>query len=491
MLFTDNRILFFDTRHIDSMGNVSLTLNPPAKRGPCLTIEKEWELLLSRASCVVFWQGEYRLYYTIRLDEMRRAMAFAVSKDGVAWDRPHLDAVEFNGSKKNNLVDIEGVRPDEVCVFIDPTGPDEHRFKLICHWPYAGTWLMTSPDGISFKRAEGHLLKFATDNHMTAFYDEVIGKYRLYLRGGEKIREITGWKGSRSVIYAETDDLFRPLPYDENAPDPHEPGMERPGPDGKIIRPLQGVNRELPTVMRMDEMDPPEADMYQPAAAHYSRDAYLAFPTLYFHYPGVNDGGFHNDGVLDIQFAASRDGYLWRRDLRGSYVHLDLPNGPTPKQMHMMVGMIPAGHSLYQYYVGSRRTHGEGRTADNIRGVGFHEPKMGDPIALRLEQRLDGFVSADSAYAGGSLLTAPFTLESRELRINVDTSAGGVARAALLDENGAEIAGCRMEESDRIQGNDTAYVLSWRKQTDLSRIRGTKVRLLLKSRSTKLYAVYP
>ncbi|MEO0248953.1 MAG: hypothetical protein ABIN58_05295, partial [candidate division WOR-3 bacterium] len=59
------------------------------------------------------------------------------------------------------------------------------------------------------------------------------------------------------------------------------------GPDGRIIQPLAGINRELPKVLGMDELDPPEADLYQAAVAHYAPDAYLAFPTLYYHYPGI------------------------------------------------------------------------------------------------------------------------------------------------------------------------------------------------------------
>lgn len=491
MVFENERIMFFDTSAIASMENTTLRMNPPEKRGICLAVETEWELSLVRASSIVYWDGYYRLYYTVKLNEMARALAFAVSRDGVTWERPDLGVVEFRGSKKNNLVDIEGMRPDETCVFIDPTGPDEHRFKLICHWPYKGTWLMTSRDGIRFKYAGGTLIERATDNHMSVFYDPSLGKYRLYLRGSEKSRPIMGWGGSRCVVYAETDDLFKPIPIDENAPDPHERGMVRPGPDGKPIQPLAGINRELPKVLGMDEKDPPEADMYQPAVHHYCPGVYLAFPTLYYHYPGIDQGGFHNDGVLDIQFATSRDGYFWRRDFRGSYVRLDLPGGPTTKQMHMLLGMVVNEHTLSQYYCGSRRTHGEGRTLENPKGIGFHEPTIGDPIALRLEQRVDGFVSADSHYCGGTLITEPFTLRSRELRVNIDTSASGVARAALLDEDGWEIPGFGLEDSDRIQGNYTSLSLSWKGVSELGHLVGRKVRLLLKSRNTKLFAIYP
>ncbi len=493
MLYNDDRILFFDTRHIDSLESAKLTMNPPEKRGPCMVIEKDWELGVHRASTILFWNGEYRLYYSGSLGEHEstRTLAFAVSKDGITWERPDLGVVEFNGSRANNICEVRGGRPHETCVFIDPTGPDEHRFKVVCHRPFEGMFLLSSPDGIHFKRAEGLLLPFGTDNHMTAFYDESIGRYRIYCRGGDRDREIMGWKGSRMVVYGETDDMFRPIPYDANAPDPSDYGIERPGPDGDIVRPLPGINKELPAVMKMDSLDPPEADMYQPAAVHYAPGAYLAFPTLYYHYPGTDQGGFRNDGILDIQFAASRDGVLWTRDFRGSYVRLDLPDGPCTKQMHMLVGMVPHQYTLSQYYVGSRRSHGEGRTEDNPKGIGFHEPKMGDPLALRLEQRVDGFVSVDTDYTGGSLLTALFIVQSPEIKLNIDTSASGVARAALLDETGREVPGCRLEESDRIQGNDTTYVLSWRGGRDVSHLVGRQVRLLVKSRNTKLFAVYP
>jgi hypothetical protein len=120
-----------------------------------------------------------------------------------------------------------------------------------------------------------------------------------------------------------------------------------------------------------------------------------------------------------------------------------------------------------------------------------HSTCLGDPMVHRLEQRLDGFVSADSAYSGGVLVTKPFTLESDRLAINVDTSASGVASAGLLDQTGAELPGFSAEESDRVQGNDTRYVLSWKKKSDLSSLRGRQVKLLLRSRSTKLFAVYP
>lgn len=491
MLYTDNRLLFFDTHHIDSLDRVTLAMNPPEKRGACLSIEKKWELGHCRACNVIHFDGEYRLYYTVSPKDFHKSLAFATSQDGVNWNRPKLGVVAFSGSRANNICDFGGVTDyGETCVFVDPNAPADQRLKCICHHPWQGLWCMVSPDGINWRRGhEGFLTNHGTDNNMTVFWDKTIGRYRVYLRGGDKRRSIMGWAGSRSVVYTETEDILEPLQTDEFAPDPHFYGYERPG-FGGLVRPRPGIYKELPTVMGMDESDPPEADLYQMAGVHYAPSAYLAFPTLYYHYPGPPEG-FRNDGWLDLQFAASRDGRLWRRDFRGTYVRLDMTGGPAWKQMHMVIGLLPAHNSLYQYYTGSKRSHGEGRTDKDPNAALTRHWDPGDPIAFRVEQRMDGFVSADSAYTGGSILTRPFVVKSKQIAVNLDTSASGDACAALYDERGYEIKGFTLEDSDRIQCNDVAHALTWKGKSDVSKLKGKSVRLLLKSRNAKLYAVYP
>jgi len=467
------------------MEDVGLTMNPPIKRGVCLQVEKEWELGGARPLCIVEWQGVYRFYYKIDLGN-RTTLAFVTSTDGITWERPELGVVRFKGSTRNNLVDIGDQHPNEVCVFTDPTGPDEHRFKLVAHSQQeGGMYAMTSPDGLRFTRVPGHLLRFITDNHKNAFYDERIGKYVIYLRGWDRNRPIHPMDGSRVVMRAQTDDWFKPLAIDENAPNPWPQSKKWDGTDSEGLRRL---NCELPIVLSCDDSDPPNSDLYQAAAVQYLPETYVAFPSLYYWYPWPPEG-FVNDGVLDLQFAHSRDGVHWGRNFRGAYVRLDLPDGPCTKMMHMLVGMVPNGNYLSQYYVGGRRSHGEGRVKSDTKFE--KKTEMGDPLVFRTEQRIDGFVSADSAYTGGVLVTKPFTLISDSLRLNIDTSASGDAYAALLDEGESEIPGFGLAEADRIQGNDTQWALSWRKSSDVSPLIGRRVRLLLRSRSAKLFAVYP
>jgi len=488
MVFDDNRLLFIDYRHVESAENVSLTLNPPVKKGPCLVIDREWEMGGCHAYCVVEWQGRYRMYCKTTLEDGRVLGAVAVSEDGITWEKPELGRVEFKGSRANNLFELDGHRPGEVAVFVDPTGPDEHRFKMICHnQAEGGMYMMTSPDGLGFKRAPGHLLNFICDNNNSSFYDPRIGKYVVYLRGWNRSGGPPPVHARRTVVRAETDDLFKPLPYDKNAPDPwHVSPKWTDIVDGGLRR----INKELPSVLQCDDLDPIEGSLYQGAVVQYLPEAYLAFPSFYYSYPYPPEGKFVNDGVLDIQFASSRDGIEWRRDFRGSYVRLDLPDGPCTKLMHLLTGMVPHGYRISQYYYGGRRTHGEGRLTKDTK-VERKPPQIGDPIAHRLEQRLDGFVSADSAYTGGVLVTTPFRIEHPVVRLNIDTSAGGVAHAALLEEDGSAIPGFTLEDSDRIQGNDTQYELSWKGSSSVSSLVGKYVKLVLRSRSTKLFAVYP
>lgn len=283
MLFDDKRLLFVDDRHVESSAAMTRVLNPPVKAGACFHIEKPWELKGARASCVVRWQEAYRLYYNVRVEDGRPGMAVATSTNGLSWERPELGIIDYQGSRRNNLIDVEG-RGGESCVFVDPAAP-----------------------------------------------------------------------------------------------------------------------------------------------VQYTPDVYLAFPSIYYSYPWPPEGAFVNDGVLDVQFAASADGSAWSRDLRGSYIRHDLPDGPVTKCMHMLVGMIPRGRHISQYYVGGRYTHGQGRKTGKTK---VNRPiHVGHPVCHRLEQRLDGFVSFDSAYAGGELMTRPFELESGTLRLNIDTSASGDAPA--------------------------------------------------------------
>ena len=476
-----------DKEGIDRLENAALHINPPVKRGAAIRVEEPWEVGRVRASSIITWDEKHRLYYRVQPTAGGGPFwGFLESQDGVTWERPDLEAAEFQGSMSNNLIDFDGQEPNETCFFVDPTGPDEHRIKAICHRQYeGGMYLVTSPDGIHFKRAPGHLINLIADNHMSAFYDERVGKYRVYLRGWDIRRPWPPIKGSRMLSLAETADLFVPLPFDPDAPDqwPLAPKFQTPEFQHYGLR---KIHLEFPPVIRPDDIDPPSAGIYQGAVVHYMPSTYLAFPTIYFRHPGPPDG-FVNDGILDIQFAFSQDGVTWDRMDRLPYVRLDLPDGPGTKFLHMLTGVIPDGHRIWQYYVAERRSHGAGRLSGQDKPT--TPTTVGDPIVCLLEQRKDGFASIDTGYEGGSVTTKAFELTTDRIALNIDTSASGEARVALLDTANKAIPGFELGSFDRYQGNDTAAVLSWKGISDVSRLRGRMIRLHIAGRATKLYSI--
>jgi hypothetical protein len=106
----------------------------------------------------------------------------------------------------------------------------------------------------------------------------------------------------------------------------------------------------------------------------------------------------------------------------------------------------------------------------------------------RVIMRLDGFVSADANYTGGWLTTPPLMFEGAMLELNLDTSAGGVARVEIQDASGNPVPGHTLDEADELNGNSVRMPVSWHGRSDVSNLAGDPVKLHFKLRNCKLYA---
>ena len=140
---------------------------------------------------------------------------------------------------------------------------------------------------------------------------------------------------------------------------------------------------------------------------------------------------------------------------------------------------IRMGDELWIYYLGSNRDHA-GRV--DATGAGL------ETAITRAILRLDGFVSVDTDYAGGWLKTPPLIFEGSQLKLNLDTSAGGIARVEIQDASGKPMAGYTMEEADELNGNSVRMSVSWEGKSDVSKLAGKAVKLYFKLRDCKLYA---
>lgn len=468
------RQLFIDDRFIAESQHVALTVNPPAKREIVLQGEYPWEIAGCYAN-VVQEPDRIRLYYTTHThgDGMKKGcLCYAESQDGIHFEKPRLGLVEWEGTRDHHVVMRDVL---SACPFIDPTAPPSERWKTLYNYgtPQApqvgakgqrGICLATSPDGLTWTRTDRRLLPFVAETHQIAQWDADLGKYVIYLRVLDDDRP----GQPRAIGRIAVDDVGQPWPC-------------RPGPDGHHCLTSRHVDR----VFGADEQDPPDVDFYTCCYVKYpwAADAHFMFPAAYRHTPppvGVDK----NDGPLATQFACSRDGVRWLRPDRTPYIRPGLDSEFDRGYNMMVVGLVRFGERIYQYYVARGATH-HGRTDDLPES---ERRKIARLAYVRLEQRLDGFMSADAAYTGGWLTTPPLIFSGSRLLLNLDTEATGSARVEVRDEADRPLPGFAAGDAVELIVNSTSAEVRWRGDPPLAALAGRPVRLHFRLRSAKLYA---
>ena len=338
----------------------------------------------------------------------------------------------------------------------------------------------TSPDGIRWDLPDRPVsdLPPGWDTAKQAWWDERIGRYVVYLRvqieeenelpypfadpidSDPPVVQPTLARPIRAIGRLETDDLTAPWPDDEIRTVPvRGPGRTRPG-----------ATSTTPACTPIPTRPTPTSCSRSPTTTSRRRRA-----------PVVR-----NDGVNDCQFCASRDGIHWMRYDRRPYIGRGIQGEFDGGGIHGSPYLIRRGAELYQHYGGEPWTHGQyRRLSDQERRDRANWARGRSCVAV---QRLDGFVSADAAYAGGALLTPPLTFDGDRLDLNIDVAAMGEARVELQDREGRPIDGFGAADCDRLTCNDVARRVRWRGSDDVGVLRGRPVRLHVRMRSAKLYA---
>ena len=485
----DRKQLFIDRRFIAWSDGITLAVNPPIKREVVLESEEPWEeTRLGVYATVLEDDAGYKLWYDAyaggaKCPGVPRSMCYAVSSDGIHWERPRVNLFDWCGYADNNIVMPGG----EGGVMIDPQAPAEHRYKALCtilpnplwpeardvHWDMTGgcVHLVTSPDGMRWKRVSPVALPFFHDSQNQLLYEDRTSRYVAYVRTHER---------GRTLGRVEIEDPLRtPWPF-------REPAGVRPNRFGLYL----GINHgEFDTVLACDEDDPPDSDVQLAPVVKYpwADDVYLALAAIYRHYTPPDesmpqggkreDGKFSNDGPQDVQLAVSRDGIAWQRPERRPYIPLGLMGTRDGGCIWPTLGMIRRGNEIWQYYCGTRHTHGY--TDPGLRGSGG--------LCL-LVQRLDGFVSADAGHRGGEIVTPSLRFKGERLEVNVDCTAQGTLLVEVLDERERPIPGYTLAEAEPVDRNPLAACVRWTSGRAVGALQGRPVRLRFRMSSSKLYA---
>ena len=140
-------LLLLDRLHISGHGLIRRTEGtlypvccPPKKPdAPFLLADQPWESGQLNWANLRVENGRFRLWYeAMTADSTGDAdtrLCYAESTDGIHWEKPELGLIEFDGSRRNNIVMdgrlTHGIGLHGVSVFVDPNSPPEARYRCM------------------------------------------------------------------------------------------------------------------------------------------------------------------------------------------------------------------------------------------------------------------------------------------------------------------------------------------------------------------------
>jgi hypothetical protein len=480
------KFLFLDGAIVESASGIRFVPHVPKRA------EKVIDQLRGHMSVVEDEQGVLRLYYQGPDD----SLAVTVSRDGIHWREPDLGRGEYKG--KRNIVLRQRVGLGNV--FLDPNAPPEARWKYVSGVRKQSIFVFTSRDGYDFQRFDTPALPFSAGSQSVVYYDDQRQLYVGHHRSD--YGETAGGHTRRRFVGSEVKDLLSPWPFTPVTPELTREIAKRERIQNDKLDPWfldngpltpPGFGIDLPTVFATDEtLDPPGTDVYVTKVVKYpwAPDAYLAFPSIYFHYWGDGpearqilgaEERKRGSGVVEVQLAVSRDGLRWTRYPQPAYAGLDDGGSNTEHELFLVQGLVRRGNEIWQYLTGHPGN-----------GTNYHSAwvKRPDSPVYRLVQRLDGFVAAEADYQGGVLVTRPLKFKGNRLLLNINTGAAGYAQVGFLDAAGKPVPGFSVDDCIYLNGDFIATPVEWLKRgVDVSSLEGQTVRLVFRMRHAQLYAM--
>ena len=364
---------------------------------------------------------------------------YAESSDGIRWQKPELGLFEWKGSKKNNIVwRGDGVHNFTPFLDTNPQTSADARYKAVGGSAPAGLFAFQSADGIRWKKLAPQPVfsKGAFDSQNVPFWDPTRRRYAIYYRffseGEFKGRRAIGvthssdfrsWDGGTPLVYPGAPD--HQLYTNQVLPYHRAPHLLIGFPTRYVARPLTEHVKKLAPV-----------ELRSTLASGIVRAA---------------------SDITDGLFMTSRDGTSFRL-----WSEAFLRPGPEHENRwiygdnYQSLGLIetpPAvagGPNELSFY------SSEGAWRD------------GQISQRRYVLRLDGFVSARAAFAGGEILTRPIKFDGNKLFVNYSTSAAGSLKVELQDASGQPLPGFTLQDCDEHYGDSVRQVVQWKKAPDLA-----------------------
>jgi len=469
----DRRELFVDDYLIDRITNARLTLHEPVSGGVAVWIDRPWEGPGNFGLSVIRHNDRYHLYYRGWPDpegDQNGLGCVAASEDGEAWTKPAVNLFRGAGWDDNNIiVSDSGLAelsfPFAPWVDTRPGVLECERIKGVTSEPLSGEKhtamndpggpkrmvLWVSADGFRFRRDPARSkfvssLDNAFDGGNTLFWSAAEQQYVLYYRVCDTVDGVR----RRTMARTTSKDL---VDWTESVPMTY----------GNTPREQFYVNNTQPYFRAPHIYVAPAARFMEGRCA--LTDAQVA---------AVGQEKSHCDKYKDCSDAVlltTRAGATqYDRTFMETFIRpgIGASNWVT-RTNYPLTGILPCGPDRIMLFV-SR--HYEQRT--------WH--------VERLLLRTDGFASVAAPWAGGELVTKPFTFSGRELEINYRTSAPGFVRIEIQDETGTAFPGFSLDDCPEIIGDEIERIVAWKQGTDVRRLAGHPIRLRFVMKDADVYS---
>ncbi|MCE5345315.1 MAG: hypothetical protein LLG13_03355 [Bacteroidales bacterium] len=471
--------LFVDDYLIDHLvGDAKLHLHNPVPQEIVFVHDTPWEGSGSGYHSIFKDGDKYRMYYKAWQHEASKTethginCCYAESKDGIHWTRPELGLYEFEGSKVNNIVFINGEMKGAYAdgghpaVFKDENpnvSPDAQYKALLPATKTRGLIAFKSPDGINWTPMQTTpvITDGAFDSQNLAFWDNELGEYRAYWRYFDTGTKENPYQGVRCIRTAKSKDFI--TWYDQ---------------------------------ANLSYVDSPNEQLYTNQIKPYYRAPHIligfpmrytdrgwsesmkALPELEHREWRSSKSQRYGTAITDAMFMASRDGVLFKR-----WNEAFLRPGIERK------GTWNYGHHCLAWTIVETKSGLTGGAPNELSFYSVESYWTDTSSELRrYTLRLDGFVSAYAPMTGGEIITKPFTFTGKNLFLNFSSSAAGDIKIEIQNVNGKPVPGFTLQEAPPVFGDSIERQVPWKDGADLLKLEGKTIRLRFVLKDADLYS---
>lgn len=390
---------------------------------------------------------------------------YAVSKDGIQWNRPTTDQAAGTNfaifAPQEPWVGAPGIIIDH-----RETDP-QRRFKMLylakptLNAASLSSCIAYSANGIHWNAEPQNPLIPYSDAQIAPYWDNRLSRYLAYLRFGPP--------NVRNIARIESPDFL------------HWPPKVTVVKKSRLDEPFR---TELYTMTAM-----PYANVYVGLLSTYHGETIKPVP-----------GNQLWMDRSDAQLVFSRNGVTWQRALREGAITANqlrddrdwkraaeqavfLPYGEFKKdwdwgQVYPHHATLVVGDEIRFYYTGI-----SGRHWDT-----YHKDESDHAVGMAT-LRLDGFVSVE-ADIEGTLTTKPLIFLGDTLVVNANAEGGSLVVEAV-DSKGQVVAGFAAADCTPITTDSVRHIVTWKENADCHLLQARPIRLRFHLKQSKPYSFEP